>query len=99
MINQDILDRFKKEPNRITIITTTTDAVNGYGYLRKYEVVIEFVKRHCVKCKVVDADLQGDFCPVNGWHKMANGFMQETRFMIDESLLLELLRIGNGKPK
>lgn len=94
-MDKNIIDRFKREQYRITTISTTTSAVNGYGYLRKHEVVIEFQKRHCIKCKVVDADRLGDFCPSNNYHKMSTGWVEETRFMVDEKLLLELLSFKN----
>ncbi len=72
-----ILSDYQKEPSRITIIITTTDALSGYGAKTTTDVEIETIKRICQYCKQVEVDKQDEFCPVNGHHKMINGWSKE----------------------
>ena len=63
------MTNLNRQPSRISIIYTTTDAINTYGFTIKREVRLELIKRFCSHCKLI-APIKRSLCMVNGQHKV-----------------------------
>ena len=66
-----ILEQFPNTPVQITVIYTTTSALNSYGNELSKEITVKTVQRFCKHCKLVDANVKSPvYCSVETEHAL-----------------------------